>query len=102
VATSLCAIVLTGLSGTYHNVKRGSVHLPAAAAVGGSAMVAMYFTATYITLGVSEQHRAPARRAHGLHSPVRRLWSFRQHLPKSIGFSRHASQEYCQSLQMPP
>ena len=41
--------------GTYHNIRSGAIKIKPAVAIGGSAMVAMYLTSAYVTLGVSEQ-----------------------------------------------
>ena len=41
--------------GTFHNVRSGSVQFRPAVAIGGTAMLAMYLTSAYVTLGVPEQ-----------------------------------------------
>ena len=40
VATSLCAIVPTGLAATYHNARRGAVNFRVAGMIGGASMIA--------------------------------------------------------------
>lgn len=55
VATSLCAIVPTGLAGTYHNMARGAVDVRAAVAIGLASMVATTATASLVTASIPDQ-----------------------------------------------
>ena len=54
VATSLVAMVPTGLSATFWHMRAGNVQTRAALMIGGSCAVAMYGAATHIAPHVSE------------------------------------------------
>ena len=55
VATSLCAIVPTGLAATFHNARRGAVNFRAAAMIGGASMIAAGATASYVTTAIPDK-----------------------------------------------
>lgn len=54
VATSLVAMVPTGMSATFWHMRAGNVHTKAALMIGGACAVSMYGAATYIAPHVSE------------------------------------------------
>ena len=56
VATSLVAMVPTGISATIVNTMKGSVHFKAGVALAASSSVAMYCTARYVAPLVDEQY----------------------------------------------
>lgn len=56
VATSLVAMVPTGISATLVNAAKGSVQYKAGIALAASSSLAMYFTARHIAPRVEEQH----------------------------------------------
>lgn len=54
VATSIVALVPTGLAASFQNLRNGNVHMRAAIVLGVSCAAAMAFTATYVAHQVPE------------------------------------------------
>ena len=97
VATSLCAIVPTGLAygrlfsiwravlslahpesecrGTFHNMRRGAVDKKAALAIGVASMVATGATATYVTAAVPDKELRTRHPPHSRSQTARDLWT---------------------------
>ncbi|OQR98408.1 hypothetical protein ACHHYP_08653 [Achlya hypogyna] len=56
IGTSLLGIVPVGLSSTYHNIKKQSVHLPSALKIGAGLVAGVAITSKFITLNVSQEN----------------------------------------------
>ncbi|KDO31476.1 hypothetical protein SPRG_04091 [Saprolegnia parasitica CBS 223.65] len=56
IGTSLLGIVPVGLSSTYHNLQKKSVHLPSALKIGVGLVAGVAITSKYVTLNVSQEN----------------------------------------------
>ncbi|KAF0696255.1 Aste57867_12953 [Aphanomyces stellatus] len=56
IGTSLLGIVPVGLSSTYHNLKKQSLHLPTALKIGVGLVAGVAITSKYITLNISQDN----------------------------------------------
>ncbi|CAK4660872.1 hypothetical protein LEN26_014441 [Aphanomyces euteiches] len=56
IGTSLLAIVPVGISSTYHNLKKQSLHLPSALKIGAGLVVGVGLTSHFVTLHVSQDN----------------------------------------------
>ncbi|RHY35440.1 hypothetical protein DYB32_000071 [Aphanomyces invadans] len=56
IGTSLLGIVPVGLSSTYHNLKKQSLHLPTALKIGVGLVTGVAVTSKFITLQMSQDN----------------------------------------------